>query len=445
MRTDPIRAARPLAAASLALALLAAGCTGAGQTGEGAAADLDVSTGVTDDTVTIGAHMPLTGPAAPGYSQISVGAQAVYDFVNANGGVQGRSIEYLAEDDAYDPTRTVEVTRELVHDDEIFAMVGGLGTPTHSKVVDFLNTEGVPDLFPSSGALMWNDPEKYPLTYGYQVDYTKESKILGEHISEEFGDADVGYLMQNDDVGVDSQRGLDMYLQDQAVAVEHYESGAEDVSAQIANLEQEGAEVVVCACIPNYVALALLESARIGYEPQFVTSSIGGDTVTLRGLLSSFAEQAGSGGDPDDFLDGLLTLGYLPPVEMDDGDPWVEFFRGVYDEYGEDAPMSNTTVYGMVQAVLFVQALEAAGEDPTRASLIEALESQEGSGPGLVPFASTEDDRGGFSGGFITRYEAGEGLEMVRDPAVTDNAEGDVEDVEVDRPLPEDIGPLSQG
>lgn len=430
---------RAILASGLALTLLGTACAGAGDVQTGDAADLDVAPGVTDDTVLIGTHQPLTGPAAPGYSQISAGAQAVYDFINDNGGVNGRQIDYRVEDDGYDPSRTIDVTRELVLEDEIFAMVGGLGTPTHDKVIDFLNEEGVPDLFVSSGALMWNNPEEHPLTYGYQVDYTREAKIQGKFIAENFPDASVGYFYQNDDVGEDAQNGLDQYLGEEVVSRQHYETEVTDVGPQIAELERQGAEVVVCSCIPAFMALALLEAASIGYEPTWVVSSIGADTATLKGLLSQFTQDTEAEGVPADaFLDGLLTTGYLPQVEMVD-DPWTQFFSAVWEEYGGEAPLTNTTVYGMAQAVMFAQVLKAAGPDLTRQALIDALQEREYKGPGLVPFSTAADDHAGFTGAFVSEYQADGQPEMQQEPMVTDREGGEIAVVDFERPLPEEI------
>src|SRR5699024_12487283 len=141
-------------------------CPGAGEGGGNCAVALAVSTGVTAASVIIGSHQPQTGPAPPGYLPVSQGARAMFDHINAQGGIHGREIDYRVEDDGYDPATTIDVTRQLVMEDEIFAMLGGLGTPTHGGVIDFLNEEGVPDIFPSSGALAWNNPEEHPLTYG---------------------------------------------------------------------------------------------------------------------------------------------------------------------------------------------------------------------------------------------------------------------------------------
>src|SRR4051794_38416980 len=174
---------RTRSAVIFAVALLLTSCSGAGEsTGGESDAKADAAPGVTGDKVVIGTHQPLTGPAAPGYSRISVAAKAMYAYINDQGGINGRKIDYRVEDDGYNPTRTVEVVKKLVLQDKVFAVVGGLGTPTHSKVVEYLNTEGVPDLLVSSGALMWDDTGKSPQTFGFQVDYTREGKIQGKYI-----------------------------------------------------------------------------------------------------------------------------------------------------------------------------------------------------------------------------------------------------------------------
>jgi hypothetical protein len=149
-------------------------------------------------------------PAAPGYSRISVAAKAMYSYINDRGG--------------YNPTRTVEVVKKLVLQDQVFAIVGGLGTPTHSKVIDYLNTESVPDLLVSSGALMWDDPGRRQ-TFGFQVDHTREGKIQGKYLADKLPGKKVGLLFQNDDVGRDAQKGLDQFLAGQIVTRQGYDPG----------------------------------------------------------------------------------------------------------------------------------------------------------------------------------------------------------------------------
>src|SRR6201992_3391058 len=112
--------------------------------------------GVTATSITFGTHQPLTGPAAPGYSEIAPASQAFFDYVNAHGGVFGRKVHLIIKDDAYNPATTVNVTHQLVLQNKVFGIFEGLGTPTHTKVVSFLNASKVPDLFVAFGCPCWD-------------------------------------------------------------------------------------------------------------------------------------------------------------------------------------------------------------------------------------------------------------------------------------------------
>src|ERR1700720_4010650 len=148
--------------------------TSASSAGSSSAALTASAPGITASTITIGSHQPLTGPAAPGYSEIAPASTAYFDYVNANGGVYGRKIVYEFLDDGYDPTKTASVVRQLVLQDNVYALFDGLGTPTHLAAVSFLNSEKVPDVFVASGCECWNAPSTYPETYGLQLDYISE-------------------------------------------------------------------------------------------------------------------------------------------------------------------------------------------------------------------------------------------------------------------------------
>ncbi|MET1073022.1 MAG: ABC transporter substrate-binding protein, partial [Umezawaea sp.] len=357
-----MRSRRSVTAIALACALVLAACGGAGETPAAGNGDQgEPAPGVTDTSVLIGTHQPLTGPAAPGYSKISVGAKAVYSYINDNGGINGRKIDYKVEDDGYNPTKTVEVVKKLVLQDKVFALVGGLGTPTHSKVVEYLNTEGVPDLLVSSGALMWDDVAKAPKTFGYQVDYTREGKIQGQYIKDNLAGKKVGLLVQGDDVGTDTQKGLDQFIKDQIVSRQTYDPANTDVTPQLSALQAAGAEVVVCECIPAFTALTILTSLKIGFKAQLVVSSIGADPATLTGLVEQFAKQGGSQVSGAALLTGIIGTRYLPSVRGAD-DPWTAFFKEIHAKYIPQEAFTDTLVYGMVMAYTFAQALKAAGK-----------------------------------------------------------------------------------
>ncbi|WAE75447.1 ABC transporter substrate-binding protein [Streptomonospora nanhaiensis] len=432
---------RPLStiASALAVAVLVSSCSG-GRTAEEEAAALEADTrGVSDDAVVIGTHQPLTGPASPGFRHVSTGARAVFDYINDNGGIHGRRIEYQVQDDAFDPAQTMEATETLIEDQEIFAMLGGLGTPTHEAVIDDLNEEGVPDLFVSSGALAWDQPEVYPYSYGFQVDYSKEAKVQGSFIAENFPGDDVGLLYQNDDVGPSSHAGIEQYLTEEIVAWESYDPGVPELAGQVAELKASGADIAVCYCIPAFLGMAILEAASIGYTPQWVAPSFGGDVEIITGLIEEYAEgTAAEDVPPESFTDGLIITAFLPMAAQRE-DPWTEFYLEIHEEYNEGTPFTDTTVYGMVQATLFAQLLMEVGTDLTRQNLVDTLHANEWAGPGLVPFVATEDDHSGYSGVMVVRNRTGEEPEVLQEPMVTDSDGGEILPFELERPTPDEV------
>jgi ABC-type branched-subunit amino acid transport system substrate-binding protein len=419
---------RKLAVLTSVLALTAlAGACGAGgkddddKGGGGGATEV----GVTDAAVTIGGTFPLTGVAAPGYSEIPTGAQAYFDYVNANGGVHGRSIEFLVKDDGYDPTKTSSLTDELVLKDKVFATLGSLGTPTHNAVVDSLNDQEVPDLFVSSGALAWgDDPGAHPWTFGWQPDYEIEGKIIGQWVSENMPDAKVGLFLQDDDFGEDAEKGVREYIDAQVVEAQRYTSGNTDVGPQIAALQASGADLVLSFTTPSYTALGQLVSLKLGFKPQWYVSNVGSDPTLVGGLLERFSEGAVPGTASS--LNGVMTTRYIPGVDQPDN-PWVQLWQKVWDESGQDGELTNYRIYGMSFAYTFVQALEAAGEDLTRDGLVEAIEDDGGdfAGPQLAPYRYSSDSHLGISGMQVVELQDGVG-QPVTDVLTTDIGDDEI-------------------
>ena len=198
-RAHRVRFPAMIAAAS-ALSLLAAACGGSSSGAGGSSAS---APGITANQILIGSHQPLTGPAAPGYSEIAPASNAYFQYVNAHGGVYGRKIKYTYLDDGYDPSKTVSVVHQLVLQDNVFAIFDGLGTPTHLAAVNFLNSSKVPDVFVASGCACWNNTSADPETFGWQIDYIREGKILGAYLKQHFPGKKIGYFYQNDEFGQD--------------------------------------------------------------------------------------------------------------------------------------------------------------------------------------------------------------------------------------------------
>ncbi|GIH06503.1 ABC transporter substrate-binding protein [Rhizocola hellebori] len=376
-----------------ASALLAACSSGGG--GQPAAPKGD-STGVTATEILVGTHQPLTGPAAAGYSEISPATKAYFDFVNAAGGINGRKITYKVMDDGYNPANTQTVVRQLVLQDKVFAILNGLGTPTHTNVLDFLKTNKVPDLFVASGSRSWDQPQKYPHTFAYNPDYTVEGKILANHIKENFAGKKVCYMGQDDDFGRDELAGLEKVLGASGIVErQKYVTSNPDVGPQIGALKTAACEVVVLATVPGFTALSIGTAARLAFKPQWVVSNVGSDYPTL-------AKQLGAN---KGLLEGMLAVSYLPsPIDM--SDPWTAMFKKIHDQYNGKAPFNGNAIYGLSVGYLFVQALVAAGKDLTREGIIAAIEKGGFKGPGIAPLRYAKDDHSGYGGQRMTKISA---------------------------------------
>jgi branched-chain amino acid transport system substrate-binding protein len=431
------RAVVALAGASMFVTACGAG-GGSGSDGGSAQGEGD-TTGITESSIKIGTHMPLTGVAAPGYSTIPQGQKAYFEYVNANGGVCGRQLELVVRDDGYNPSNTSQVTNQLVLQDEIAGMLGGLGTPTHSAVIDFLNENEVPDLFVSSGALAWNQPEKYPFTFGWQPNYTVEGKILGKYIADNFPDAKVGLFLQGDDFGRDGAAGARQFLEDQIVAEVKYTSGNTDVAPQISELKAKGADLVIGFNVPAYTALSQLVAQKLQYKPQWAYSNVGADATLVGALLEKFTKGAVKGGGA---LEGIITTKYIPTVEEPDN-PWTQLFQKVWKENGEKSaePLNNFRLYGMSQAYTLVGALAKGCDNLTREGIVDTIE-QEGSeleGPWLAPLEYSEESHRGISGVSVVQIQGGVPTKKT-DVFTTDDADGALEEYTEEPFTPDDDG-----
>jgi ABC-type branched-subunit amino acid transport system substrate-binding protein len=381
--------------------------------------------GVTATTITIGSTNPLTGPAAPGYSEIAPAAQAYFNYANANGGVNGRKVTLKYLDDAYNPAQTLTLTKQLVLQDKVFAIVGALGTPTHTKVVDFLNSQRVPDLFVASGCSCWDDPQKHPYTFGWQPDYIVEGKIIGQSIKNNFAGKKVAYFYQDDDFGRDGVKGLDKFV-DQASVVSRqtYEPGNTDIAGQVAAIARAKPDIVVLFTIPAYTALFKLTSLKLGFNPTLMVSNVGSDPITLSGLLENYAKQAGSAVNGNQLIEGIMTDAYLPSLG-DTSNSWIALFKKVHDQYAPRLPFDGNVLYGMSYAYTFLEVLRATGTNPTRQGLVDAVEKGKFAGPGLVPYRYSNDSHAGFTGVQLGTIKSGVFVGS-GSPMTTDDGDGPI-------------------
>ena len=401
---------------TLASGLAVVGCGSSSSSGGSSAP------GVTSTSITFGTHQPLTGPAAPGYSEIAVASQAFFDYVNAHGGVFGRKIHLISKDDAYNPTTTVNDVHQLVLQSNVFGIYEGLGTPTHTKVVAFLNASKVPDLFVASGCPCWDNGSTQPYTFGWQPNYTIEGKILGQYIKQHFPGKKVGVLYQDDDFGQGGLAGIvaEVPAAD-IVAKEPYQSGVTTLAPQITALKAAKVQLLVDYTVPIYTAIGQLTSFTLGFKPQLVISSVGIDPTTVGGLLKAISKGKASG---TALIEGAITDGYLPS-NTDTTNAWIQLFMKVHAQYDASAPFDGNVEYGMASAYTLVQALQAAGKNLTRQAIVNAINTNgaKWTGPGIVPYRYSSSVHGGFGGAEIGQVRSGK-IVLFGGPLTTDPTAG---------------------
>ena len=406
-RTHRLRwqAAAIMTVAALAVAACSSSSSSSSSSGSSSSSSSSALTasapGITPTQILIGSHQPLTGPAAPGYSEIAPASAAYFAYVNAHGGVYGRKIVYKYLNDAYDPTTTASDVRQLVLQDNVYALFDGLGTPTHLAAISFLNSEKVPDVFVASGCECWNQPTTYPETFGWQIDYVREGKILGQYVEQHFAGKKVAFFYQDDEFGMDGVKGLDDEIPaSMVVSKQSYVDTNVNIAPQVAALRASGAQVVVSFSIPAFTALLKLNSLKLGYSPTLVVSNVGSDAITLSGLLESFAKQGGATVNGNALTNGIITDGYLPTLG-DTSNSWIALFKKIHQQYDPKAPFDGNVLYGEAVAYTFVQAMLKAGRNPTRADLVSAIEGGLPQGPAVAPYAYSASDHSGITGAYM--------------------------------------------
>src|ERR671939_211684 len=251
-----------------------------------AAAQKKYDPGATDTEIKVGNMMPYSGPASA-YGLIGKTIEAYFRKVNAEGGINGRKINFISYDDGYSPPKAVEQARKLVESDEVLLLFQPLGTPSNSAIQKYMNAKKVPQLFVATGATKWGDPQHFPWTMGWQPNYQSEGRIYAKYILQEKPGAKIAVLYQNDDYGKDVLKGLKDGLGDKAktmiVAEAPYETSEATVDSQMVKLKASGADVFLNVATPKFAAQAIRKAAELGWQPTHivnnVSNSVGGVLV----------------------------------------------------------------------------------------------------------------------------------------------------------------------
>ena len=211
--------------------------------------------GVTATQILIGGTVPLSGQASA-FGAAGPAANAYFKYVNAHGGVHGRKIKYLYRDDGYDPSRTLELTRELVEQNKVFAIFNTLGTEHTIAIRGYLNAVKVPEVFAGTGAAkVGRGYKQFPWTMGYLPSFEGEGAIYGRYVVTHRPKARIAVLYENSDYGNDLLHGLQRGLgknEAKIVAKASYEVTDAQIDSQIAKLRASKADTFMVFALPTY-------------------------------------------------------------------------------------------------------------------------------------------------------------------------------------------------
>jgi branched-chain amino acid transport system substrate-binding protein len=328
--------------------------------------------GITATSIKIGGTFPLTGPASL-YKTIPAAEKAYFDYVNDNGGVNGRKIDFLIVDDAYDPSKTVPLTQKLVETDKVFANFGSLGTAPNLAIWDYLNKNKVPHVMLATGDSYWGySAKKYPWTIGFQTDYPGEGKIYGRYINKNLAGAKIGVLFQNDAFGKNYLAGLRVGLgvegKSKIVSTQPFDLSAGNVTQQMLALKASGADTLVIFATPTPTIQALATAPKIGWSPASTF-------VNNVSAVPTFMKLAAANGGK---VDGAISVTYLndPSVPALANSVGSKLGKDILAKYAPTLDPTNTlTWYGLASAWTMTYALKNAGKTPTRAGLMRAFKS----------------------------------------------------------------------
>jgi branched-chain amino acid transport system substrate-binding protein len=354
----------------LMVVLVAAGCGRDEENGGG-------DPGITDDEIKIGGSYPFSGPASA-YRSIAEGAKAYFEKVNAEGGVDGRKINFITLDDAYEPPKAVQNARRLIQQEQVFALFNTLGTPNNVAIWDYVNKQKVPHLYVATGASLWGaNPKAHPWTIGWQPDYVSESQAYADYLDENKPRAKVAVLYQNDAFGEDLLNGFKDAIKGtdiEIVADESYEVTDPTVSSQMAKLANSDADTFLNITTPKFGAQAIAAADKLGWKVLHIINNVSASKLLV-------LEPAGL-----DASQGLISTTYFkdPAGPEWADDPAMKEYKSSIRKYSRLNPEDPFGVYGWGAAQTLVEALKNM-EEPTREALMDAVRNMELKVPMLLP------------------------------------------------------------
>ena len=320
--------------------------------------------GASDTEIKIGNTNPYSGPASA-YAAIGKTIDAYFKAVNEAGGINGRKVKFITLDDGYVPSKTVEMVRQMVEGDKIFALFQSLGTPCNTAIHKYMNQKKVPQLYVATGASKWGDPKNFPWTMGFQPDYHTEAIIYAKHVLANVKDPKIGVLTQNDDFGRDYLDGLKEGLGkdvSRIVKAVTFEATDPTVDSQIIQLKDSGANVFMNFAGPKAAAQGIRKAVDIDWKPAHYLTNV---SVSVAAVMKPAGYENAQ---------GIITASYLMDATDKHWDDNAEMktWRAWMDKHMPSANKADANhVYGYAVSYLMTETLKRCGDNLTRANLMK--------------------------------------------------------------------------
>ncbi len=321
-----------------------------------------VTPGVSPDSVMFGQSCALSGPAKALGEGMRLGITAAFEEANRAGGIHGRRLRLTTLDDRYEPEAAITNTNRLIGKEQVFALIGAVGTPT-SKAAEPIATEaGVPYVGAFTGAEFLRDARKRPTVINVRASYYQETEEMVERLTRDLGVKRIGILYQDDSYGRAGLSGTlrALHKRGMTLAAEAtYPRNTRAVKTAVLDLRLGNPEAVIIVGAYQPVATFIKWSRRLGFNPIFVNISFVGS--------SALAKALGSSGK-----DVIVTQ--VVPFPHDRWIPVVGRYREALSAVAVAAEPGFVSLEGYLTGRVAVEALRRAGPDPTRKGFITALQ-----------------------------------------------------------------------
>jgi ABC-type branched-subunit amino acid transport system substrate-binding protein len=385
--------------------------------------DWDATRGITDDEIILGMSLPQSGPLAA-FGDIGAGMEAYFAYLNDTDPIDGKQIELILADDAYEAGRTSANVQEMIDSDEVFALTHIIGTGNNLAARPITDDACVPQLFNSTGFPLWGDPANFPWTIGNILNYETETAIWCADMNERFPDgATVAALINNNDFGKTYQNALQNCDGIEVIAEQLHAQDAPDIANEMTTLIASGADVLIGGTTGAYCPQAAAALAGSDWRPVFYNS------YTCNNLSSFYApveEAIGVLGESAPILANSNKICGDPTF---DGDPAVEEIKTILADYGDTTCEAGSFSTGVLYGQIVEDVLRPAAAMPgglNRVNLMSAVWNMDATNDTLLGGSFKAD---GVNDAFITESAQLQRV-VVGENGLTFEAVGDAIDVE---------------